>query len=51
MFNYAQSDLSDYPTTPNEPRRRNEPDADFPAKNGFDGATIRGFGMRAQVDF
>jgi phosphate-selective porin OprO/OprP len=46
MFNYAESDLGGYPTTP----------AGFGnnllvAKNGFDGATIRGFGTRFQVDW
>jgi phosphate-selective porin OprO/OprP len=46
MFNYAQSDLSGYSTTP----------ADLgngllEAKNGFDGATVRGFGTRFQVDW
>jgi phosphate-selective porin OprO and OprP len=47
MFNYAESDLSAYPTTivPTG--------TSFPAgpKAGFDGATVRGFGMRAQVDW
>ena len=47
MFNYAQSDLSGYPTTPAD--LGNEP-ASGP-RNGFDGATIRGFGMRVQVDW
>ncbi len=46
MFNYAQSDLSNYPVTPVEPGS----DLSSP-KAGFDGATIRGFGMRAQVDW
>jgi phosphate-selective porin OprO and OprP len=46
MFNYAQSDLSGYPIFVPQ-------DADLPPgkDNGFDGATIRGFGMRAQVDW
>jgi hypothetical protein len=51
MFNYAQSDLSGYPTTPKQTTTAGDVTADFPARNGFDGATIRGFGMRAQVDF
>ena len=46
MFNYAKSDLSGYPTTPSG-TGTNLP---LP-KEGFDGATIRGFGMRAQVDW
>ena len=45
MFNYAQSELSDYPTTGTVGTSLTS------AKNGFDGATIRGFGMRAQYDF
>ena len=44
MFNYAQSDLSNFPTTPANLSLAN-------ATEGFDGATIRGFGMRAQVDW
>ena len=47
MFNYAQSDLSDFPITPGQPGTSTLADA----KEGFDGATIRGFGMRAQIDW
>ena len=46
MFNYAESDLSGYPTTPAGSGTNL-----IEAKNGFDGATVRGFGMRAQVDW
>ena len=46
MFNYTQSDLSGYPVTPIS--GTTSPDG---LKAGFDGATIRGFGMRAQVDW
>ena len=46
MFNYAQSDLSGYPTTPATTGTNL-----LEAKNGFDGATIRGFGTRFQVDW
>ena len=46
MFQYAESDLSNYPffipQNPNLPPGKN---------NGFDGATIKGFGMRMQYDF
>jgi phosphate-selective porin OprO and OprP len=50
MFQYSQSDLSGYPTTP----------GDIPVdvgtnlltpKKGFDNATIQGFGMRMHVDW
>lgn len=46
MFNYAESDLGNYPLTLAQ--------AGTTLKNsvfGFDGATVRGFGMRAQVDW
>ena len=46
MFQYSQSDLSDFLTTP----ANSDNGLDAP-KNGFDDATIRGFGMRAQVDW
>jgi phosphate-selective porin OprO/OprP len=46
MFNYAESELSGYPTTPAGPGTNL-----VLAKDGFDGATVRGFGMRAQVDW
>jgi phosphate-selective porin OprO/OprP len=46
MFQYSQSDLSDYPffiaANPDLPPGKN---------NGFDGATIKGFGMRMHVDW
>ena len=46
MFQYSESDLSDYPFF--IPANSSLP----PGKNnGFDDATIRGFGMRAQVDW
>ena len=47
MFNYAESDLSGYPTT------IIPAGTSFPPgpKAGFDDATVRGFGMRAQVDW
>lgn len=44
MFDYSQSDLGDYPITPASVNTGG-------TKAGFDGATIRGFGMRAQVDW
>lgn len=49
MFQYSQSNLSGYPVTPIQANN-----LEFPGstqKAGFDGATIRGFGMRAQVDW
>ena len=47
MFQYSQSDLSDYPFfTPT-----GLPSLPPGSNNGFDGATIRGFGMRMQVDW
>ena len=46
MFNYAQSDLSGYSTTPADLGN-----SLLEAKNGFDGATVRGFGTRFQVDW
>jgi phosphate-selective porin OprO/OprP len=50
MFNYTQSDLSGYPVT----TIGSSNTAQFPAGtkvSGFDGATIRGFGMRAHIDW
>ena len=44
MFDYSQSDLRDYPITPASLNPGG-------TKAGFDGATIRGFGMRAQIDW
>ena len=46
MFQYAQSDLSDYPFFIPQ-----DPDLPPGKNNGFDGATIKGFGMRMQVDW
>jgi hypothetical protein len=46
MFNYAESDLGSFPKSPGQDGTNRV--ADF---FGFDGATIRGFGMRAQVDW
>jgi hypothetical protein len=46
MFQYSESDLSNYPFF--VPEFANLP----PGKNnGFDGATIKGFGMRMHVDW
>jgi phosphate-selective porin OprO/OprP len=48
MFQYSESDLSGYPTTvlaATATQPKSGPVA------GFDGGTIRGFGMRAQVDW
>jgi phosphate-selective porin OprO/OprP len=46
MFQYSESDLSNYPffipQNPDLPPGKN---------NGFDGATIKGFGMRAHIDW
>jgi phosphate-selective porin OprO and OprP len=46
MFQYSESDLSNYPffipANPDLPPGKN---------NGFDGATIKGFGMRVHVDW
>jgi phosphate-selective porin OprO/OprP len=46
IFQYSESDLSGYATTPISDTTT--PDG---SKAGFDGAKIRGFGMRAQVDW
>ena len=46
MFNYAESDLGDFPLTPGQAGTNRIEDF-----FGFDGAKIRGFGMRAQVDW
>ena len=46
MFQYSQSDLSDYPFFIPQ-----DPDLPPGKNNGFDGATIKGFGMRMQVDW
>jgi phosphate-selective porin OprO/OprP len=52
MFNYTESHLSGYPTTVIP--ASTPPVTTFPAGtqvSGFDDATIRGFGMRAHVDW
>jgi len=46
IFQYSESDLGGYPVTPLSDVRTFDG-----SKAGFDGATIRGFGMRAQVDW
>jgi phosphate-selective porin OprO/OprP len=48
MFQYSESDLGGYPTT-NLVATSTQPVSGPVA--GFDGAKIRGFGMRAQVDW
>ena len=48
MFQYSESDLSGYPTT-TLAATATQPKSGPVA--GFDGGTIRGFGMRAQVDW
>lgn len=49
MFDYAQSDLSNFPITTITATNTTVPPGTKIA--GFDGATIRGFGMRAQIDW
>jgi len=50
MFNYSEADLSGYPLTAVASGTSLAPDA--PATiAGFDNAKVRGFGMRAQVDW
>jgi hypothetical protein len=49
MFDYAQSDLSNFPVTTITATNTTVPPGTKIA--GFDGATIRGFGMRAQIDW
>jgi phosphate-selective porin OprO and OprP len=46
MFNYMQTELSDYPVSATTPVVN--PNTGRP---GFDGATIRGFGVRTQFDW
>jgi phosphate-selective porin OprO/OprP len=46
MFQYSESDLSDYPIFIPQ-----NPDLPPGKNNGFDDATIRGFGARMQVDW
>ena len=48
MFEYSESDLSGYPTTP---LVANSTQLASGNVNGFDGGTIRGFGTRFQVDW
>jgi phosphate-selective porin OprO/OprP len=49
LFNYAESDLSGFPTTTVAANSSGVPTGT--RVNGFDGAKIRGFGMRAHVDW
>ena len=49
MFNYAEFDLSQYPTTTVSTNSSGVPSGT--ELKGFDGAKIRGFGMRAHVDW
>ena len=52
MFQYSQSDLSGYPTTLVSGTSASTPvQGGGTLVNGFDNATIRGFGMRMQVDW
>ena len=52
MFQYSKSDLSGYPvTTIGTPTSGNLTPPPGTKVAGFDGATIRGFGMRAQIDW
>jgi len=48
-FDYSQSNLSNFPTTTVTAKNTTVPPGTKIA--GFDDATIRGFGMRAQVDW
>jgi phosphate-selective porin OprO/OprP len=49
MFDYSEAELSDYPVTTITATNTTLPAGT--QKAGFDGGTIRGFGMRAQVDW
>ena len=52
MFQYSQSDLSGYPITTTATSSAGVPvQGGGQEVAGFDGATIRGFGMRMQVDW
>jgi phosphate-selective porin OprO and OprP len=53
MFNYAESTLGDFPFTPtfSNSTTGNAVGKNVIAQQGFDGATVRGFGMRAQIDW
>jgi len=48
MFDYSESQLSGYPATTITATNTSFLPGTY---NGFDGATVRGFGMRAQVDW
>jgi phosphate-selective porin OprO/OprP len=50
MFNYTQSELSSYPLTPLIAGNTTYPSGKTSVA-GFDGATIKGFGMRAHIDW
>jgi len=49
MFQYSESDLGNYPTTNLVVNLPTQPKSGQVA--GFDGRTIKGFGMRTQVDW
>jgi phosphate-selective porin OprO and OprP len=49
MFDYAEAELSGYPLTTITAGNTSVPSGT--QISGFDGATVRGFGMRAQVDW
>ena len=51
MFDYSESDLGDYPVTTIPATATNTTVPPGTSIFGFDGAVIRGFGMRAQVDW
>jgi phosphate-selective porin OprO and OprP len=51
MFDYSESDLGDYPVTTIPATVTNTTVPPGTSIFGFDGAVIRGFGMRAQVDW
>ena len=50
MFDYSESDLGDYPVTVIPANITNSTVAAGTSIFGFDGAVIRGFGLRAQVN-
>src|SRR5262245_22599045 len=51
MFQYSQSDLSDFVRTPANTENGGTGTNLRNAQNGFDDGTFRGFGMRMQVDW
>ena len=48
MFDYAEAELSGYPLTTITATNTSLAPGTYA---GFDGGTVRGFGMRAQVDW